>query len=103
MKHILSLSMFKLESYQCSLAMFKFSKQIVDKYRVLKKNSVGAVFIDVRNMHGCYMIFDCMRTSLTRDKYRYIQYWLSPTDVPRPLTNDLLVFLFQTIDAQCVK
>ena len=26
-----------------------------------------------------------------------------PTDVPRPLTNDLCVFLFQTIDAECVK
>ena len=24
-------------------------------------------------------------------------------DVPRPLTNDLWVFLFQTIDAECVK
>ena len=24
-------------------------------------------------------------------------------DVPRPLTNDLWVFLFQTIDAKCVK
>ena len=24
-------------------------------------------------------------------------------DVPRPLTNDIWVFLFQTIDAQCVK
>ena len=24
-------------------------------------------------------------------------------DVPRPLTNDLWVFLFQTIDADCVK
>ena len=24
-------------------------------------------------------------------------------DVPRPLTNDHWVFLFQTIDAQCVK
>ena len=28
---------------------------------------------------------------------------LLPIDVPRPLTNDLLVFLFQTIDAECVK
>ena len=27
----------------------------------------------------------------------------APIDVPRPLTNDLWVFLFQTIDAQCVK
>ena len=27
----------------------------------------------------------------------------SPTDVPRRLTNDLWVFLFQTIDAECVK
>ena len=26
-----------------------------------------------------------------------------PIDVPRPLTNDLWVFLFQTIDAECVK
>ena len=25
------------------------------------------------------------------------------TDVPRPLTNDLWVFLFQTIDAECVE
>ena len=25
------------------------------------------------------------------------------TDVPRPLTNDLWVFLFQMIDAECVK
>ena len=24
-------------------------------------------------------------------------------DVPQPLTNDLWVFLFQTIDAECVK
>ena len=24
-------------------------------------------------------------------------------DVPRPLTNDIWVFLFQTIDAECVK
>ena len=28
---------------------------------------------------------------------------LRPMDVPRPLTNDLWVFLFQTIDAECVK
>ena len=25
------------------------------------------------------------------------------TDVPQPLTNDLRVFLFQTIDAECLK
>ena len=28
---------------------------------------------------------------------------LKTIDVPRPLTNDLWVFLFQTIDAECVK
>ena len=27
----------------------------------------------------------------------------SAIDVPRPLTNDLWVFLFQPIDAECVK
>ena len=31
-----------------------------------------------------------------RTIYRY-------TDVPQPLTNDVWVFLFQTIDAECVK
>ena len=30
----------------------------------------------------------------------YLSYTLV-TDVPRPLTNDLWVFLFQTIDAEC--
>ena len=33
--------------------------------------------------------------------YMYILF--ISTDVPRPLTNDLWVFLFQTIDAECVK
>ena len=28
---------------------------------------------------------------------------LAPIDVPRPLTNGLWVFLFQTIEAECVK
>ena len=32
--------------------------------------------------------------------YKQVAYCI---DVPRPLTNDLWVFLFQTIDAECVK
>ena len=32
-----------------------------------------------------------------------MKYWITHIDVPRPLTNDLCVFLFQKIDAECVK
>ena len=31
----------------------------------------GSYFIDVRNMHDCYMKFDYVRVSLTREKYWY--------------------------------
>ena len=31
----------------------------------------GGYFIDVRNMHDCYMKFDYVRISLTREKYWY--------------------------------
>ena len=34
------------------------------------------------------------------DHYTYDDIF---TDVPRPLTNDLWVFLFQTIDSECVE
>ena len=37
----------------------------------------------------------------------FIQYTYTPwpltIDVPRPLTNDIWVFIFQMIDAECVK
>ena len=32
-----------------------------------------------------------------------VYFGLAPIDVPRPLTNDLCVYLFQKIDAECVK
>ena len=35
--------------------------------------------------------------------FSIVQAMLVHIDVPRPLTNDHWVFLFQTIDAQCVK
>ena len=34
-----------------------------------KCSSFGMYFIDVRNMHGCYMKFDYLRISLTRDVF----------------------------------
>ena len=36
-------------------------------------------------------------------RLNYYQKYLIPIDVPRPLINDLWVFLFQKIDAECVK
>ena len=36
-----------------------------------KCSSFGGYFIDVRNIHDCYMKFDYVRISLTREKYWY--------------------------------
>ena len=43
-------------------------------------------------------------SSIEVDYYLWIydKIWSYIIDVPRPLTNDLWVFLFQTIDAECV-
>ena len=42
-----------------------------------KCSSFVRYFIDVRNMHDCYMKFDYMRISFTREKYWYeiLTYW----------------------------
>ena len=37
------------------------------------------------------------------ERCKYNLYAYTYIDVPRPLTNDLWVFLFQTIDAEYVK
>ena len=42
-----------------------------------KCSSFGGYFIDVRNMHDCYMKFDYVRISLSREKY-----WCEIRDVP---------------------
>ena len=39
----------------------------------------------------------CLKTLFSRTTYEFC------IDVPRPLINDLWVFLFQTIDAECLK
>ena len=44
----------------------------------------GGYFIDVRNMHDCYMKFDYVRISLTREKY-----WYEIRDVLVPILHAL--------------
>ena len=41
--------------------------------------------------------------SFLKSLYLYTTFNIPVIDVPRPLTNNLLVFLFQTIDAERVK
>ena len=47
-----------------------------------KCSSFGVYFIDVRNMHDCYMKFDYVRISLTHEKY-----WYNIRDVLVPILH----------------
>ena len=44
----------------------------------------GEYFIDVRNLHDCYMKFDYVRIALTREKY-----WYEIRDVLIPIPHAL--------------
>ena len=54
---------------------------------------LGNLWMGFQGLHTLFILRNPLLVELVQ----------SSTDVPQPLTNDLWVFLFQTIDAECVK
>ena len=52
--------------------------------RMQNAAAFGGYFIDVRNMNDCYMKFDYVRISITREKY-----WYEIRDVLVPILHAL--------------